>query len=136
MYADGRVVAVMDWEMVSLGNAVSDLGWWLFLQRFHTDGTGVPLPGGMLTRDESIALWEDRVGRRAEHVDFYEVVAGFHFTLVMMRIVGMFKELDPQSYTRAVTSTTGVDVDGRTVGHRSAGAEQVTTAWPRSNSLG
>ena len=99
MYADGRVVAVMDWEMVSLGNAVSDLGWWLFLQRFHTDGTGVPLPGGMLTRDESIALWEDRVGRRAEHVDFYEIVAGFHFTLVMMRIVGMFKELDPQSYT-------------------------------------
>ena len=99
MYADGRVVAVMDWEMVSLGNAVSDLGWWLFLQRFHTDGTGVPLPGGMLTRDESVALWEDRVGRRAEHVDFYEIVAGFHFTLVMMRIVGMFKELDPQSYT-------------------------------------
>ena len=99
MYADGRVVAVMDWEMVSLGNAVSDLGWWLFLQRFHTEGTGVTLPDGMLTRDETIALWEDRVGRRAEHVDFYEIVAGFHFTLVMMRIVGMFKELDPQSYT-------------------------------------
>jgi hypothetical protein len=32
----------------------SDLGWYLFLQRFHTDGTGdgVPLPEGMLTRDE------------------------------------------------------------------------------------
>jgi aminoglycoside phosphotransferase (APT) family kinase protein len=99
MYANGRCVAVMDWEMVSLGNAVSDLGWWLFLQRFHTEGTGVPLPGGMLTRDETIALWEDRVGRTAEHVDFYEIVAGFHFTLVMMRIVGMFKELDPQSYS-------------------------------------
>ena len=99
MYADGRCIAVMDWEMVSLGNAVSDLGWWLFLQRFHTEGTGVALPDGMLTRDETIALWEDRVGRRAEHVDFYEIVAGFHFTLVMMRIVGMFKELDPQSHT-------------------------------------
>ena len=99
MYANGRCIAVMDWEMVSLGNAVSDLGWWLFLQRFHTEGTGVALPDGMLTRDETIALWEDGVGRRADHVDFYEIVAGFHFTLVMMRIVGMFKELDPQSHT-------------------------------------
>jgi aminoglycoside phosphotransferase (APT) family kinase protein len=99
MYADGRVIAVMDWEMVSLGNAVSDLGWWLFLQRFHTEGNGVGLPEGMLTRDETIALWESLVGRTAEHVDFYEIVAGFHFTLVMMRITGMFKELDPSSYT-------------------------------------
>lgn len=98
MYADGRVLAVMDWEMVSLGNAVSDLGWWLFLQRFHTDGTGVALPDGMLTRDETIALWEGEVGRAAEHVDFYEIVAGFHFTLVMMRIIGMTKQFDPSSY--------------------------------------
>lgn len=98
MYGDGRVVAVMDWEMVSLGNAESDLGWWLFLQRFHTDGSGAALLPGMLTRDETIAFWESKVGRRAEHVDFYEIVAGFHFTLVMMRITGMYKELDPATY--------------------------------------
>lgn len=99
MYADGRVVAVMDWEMVAVANAVSDLGWWCFLQRFHTEGTKAPLPEGMLTREQTIAHWEHCVGREARHVDFYELVAGFHFTLVMMRIVGMYKELDPASYT-------------------------------------
>ena len=94
----GAAIAVMDWEMVSLGNAVSDLGWWLFLQRFHTEGTGVAVPTGVMSRDETIAFWEARVGRKAELVDFYEIVAGFHFTLVMMRIIGMYKELDPPSY--------------------------------------
>ena len=57
------------------------------------------MPGGTHyypTRDETIALWEDRVGRRAEHVDFYEIVAGFHFTLVMMRIVRLLEPLYEQ----------------------------------------
>jgi aminoglycoside phosphotransferase (APT) family kinase protein len=95
---DGNVIGIFDWEMVSLGNAESDLGWYLFLQRFHTDGNGVALPDGMLTRDEIISLWEDRVGRRATHVDFYEVLGGFHFTLVMMRMMTMGELLAPGSW--------------------------------------
>jgi len=98
MYRDGEVVGIFDWEMVSLGNAESDLGWWLFLQRFHTEGTGVPLPEGLMTRDESIAWWEELMGRRAAHVDFYERLAGFHFSLVMMRIKAMGDLLAPGMY--------------------------------------
>ena len=92
---DGNVIGIFDWEMVSLGNGESDLGWYLFLQRFHTDGTGVPLPEGMLTRDEIIAIWEDQLGRKAVNVDFYEALGGFHFTLVMMRIGAMTDLLAP-----------------------------------------
>jgi aminoglycoside phosphotransferase (APT) family kinase protein len=92
---EGNVIGVFDWEMVSLGNGVSDLGWYLFLQRYHTDGTGVRLPDGMLARDEIIALWESEVGRNATDVDFYEALGGFHFTLVMMRIGAMAELLAP-----------------------------------------
>jgi len=86
MFQGTVVVGVFDWEMVSLGNGESDLGWWLFLQRFHTDGTGVALPDGMLDRDETIATWERHRGRRAQHVDFYERLGGFQFSLVMVRL--------------------------------------------------
>ena len=34
MFRDHEVVAVLDWEMVALGDPRIDLGWWLFLQRF------------------------------------------------------------------------------------------------------
>jgi aminoglycoside phosphotransferase (APT) family kinase protein len=94
----GEVIGLFDWEMVSLGNAESDLGWYLFLQRFHTDGTGVPLPDGMLRRDEIIAIWEEQLGRRAVNVDFYEALGGFHFTLVMMRIGAMTELLAPGAW--------------------------------------
>lgn len=89
MYDGTEVVGVFDWEMVSLGNAESDLGWWLFLQRYSTDGVGAPLPEGMLDRDDTIACWEQHMGRRATHVDFYERLGGFHFTLVMIKLTEM-----------------------------------------------
>jgi aminoglycoside phosphotransferase (APT) family kinase protein len=86
MFDGTEVIGVFDWEMVSLGNGESDLGWWLFLQRFHTDGNGVSLPEGMLDRAETVAEWERLRGRRAEHVDFYERLGGFQFCLVMVRL--------------------------------------------------
>ena len=86
MFQGTDVVGVFDWEMVSLGNGESDLGWWCFLQRFHTEGTGVALPDGLLDRAETIAEWERLRGRPAPNVDFYELLGGFQFCLVMVRL--------------------------------------------------
>lgn len=80
------VVAILDWEMVSLGNSESDLGWWLFLEKFATIGMRVDLPEGMLTHDELIARWEHIKGRPATHVDFYERLAAFQFMMTMVRL--------------------------------------------------
>ncbi len=81
-----EVIGVFDWEMVSLGNAESDLGWWLFLQEFSLDSGGATLLPGMLDRDETIAVWQELMGRPATNVDFYQTLAGFQFGLVMVRI--------------------------------------------------
>jgi aminoglycoside phosphotransferase (APT) family kinase protein len=89
MFDGTEVIGVFDWEMVSLGNPESDLGWWLFVQRYSTEGNGVPLLEGMLDRDGTVALWEDFVGRPASHVEFYECLAGFQFTLVMVKLAEM-----------------------------------------------
>lgn len=85
-----EVIGVFDWEMVSLGNSESDLGWWLFLQRFSLDSGGASLLPGMLDRDQTIAVWEELAGRPATHVDFYELLGGFQFCLVMIKLSEMF----------------------------------------------
>jgi len=90
MFDGTEVIGVFDWEMVSLGNSESDLGWWLFLQTYLTDGVGADLLPGMLDRDQTIALWEELKGRPASDVDFYEIVAGFQFSLVMVRLAAMY----------------------------------------------
>lgn len=86
MFDGTELLAIFDWEMVSLGNAESDLGWWLFLQQFSTVGMGATLLPGMLDEAATIALWEELMGRKAVNVDFYKKLAGFHFTLVYLRI--------------------------------------------------
>ncbi len=86
LFRGTEVVAVLDWEMVSLGNSESDLAWWLFAQRYHTEGNGLPLLDGMMDRSETVAEWERHMGRDPGHLGFYEVLAGFQFTLVMIRL--------------------------------------------------
>ena len=84
------VIGVFDWEMVSLGNSESDLGWWLFLQRFSLESSGVSILPGMLDRAATITLWEELMERPATNVDFYEILAGFQFCLVMCKLAEMY----------------------------------------------
>lgn len=97
MFQGTRCVAVFDWEMAAIANAESDLGWWLFMQRFHTEGHGVPLPEGLLGRRELIERWERKVGRPATHIDFYEVLGGFHFSVIMIMLGKNMLRLAPDT---------------------------------------
>jgi aminoglycoside phosphotransferase (APT) family kinase protein len=55
LWNDFRCVAVLDWEMVTLGHPAADLGWWLFLDRYSTEGIGMAQLPGIPTRAESIS---------------------------------------------------------------------------------
>ena len=112
MYQGTDVVGVFDWEMVSLGNGESDLGWWCFLQRFHTEGTGVQLPEGLLDRAEIVAEWERLRGRAAPNVDFYELLGGLQFCLVMVRLAESMG-LPDMGWDNPVVTITGQLADAR-----------------------
>lgn len=86
LFRDSRCVAVLDWEMVSLGNPEQDLAWWLFLDWHHSAGLELPRLEGFPTRDETIARYEEMMGRCVEHFSYYEVFAAFRFAVIMIRI--------------------------------------------------
>jgi aminoglycoside phosphotransferase (APT) family kinase protein len=93
LFRDFEVVAVLDWEMVEIGDPLMDLGWWLFLERFHTVGYGQPVPPGFPGEEGAIARWEALTGRTADRdvLRFYLVWAGVRFGIVMMRLATLFK---------------------------------------------
>ncbi|MCC6764238.1 MAG: phosphotransferase family protein [Deltaproteobacteria bacterium] len=92
IFRDFRPVAVLDWEMATLGPGEVDLAWWLVLDRYHTEGVGAaPLPG-FPSRAEVIAQWEEGVGRRARDLFYYEVWGAFRFALVLIRIADQMTE--------------------------------------------
>jgi aminoglycoside phosphotransferase (APT) family kinase protein len=94
LYRDFEVVAVLDWEMVTIGDPIMDLGWWLFLQRFHTEGTGVPLLPGFFEEPRAVARWEELTGRQVDPdvLHFYIGFAGIRFGCVMMRLATLMSE--------------------------------------------
>ena len=88
IFCDDRCVAVLDWEMVTLGNPIQDLGWWIFVDRHHSEGLESPRLPGFPDRAETIARYAELIGRDVPERDlaYYEAFAGFRFGVVMIRL--------------------------------------------------
>ncbi len=85
--ADGSVSGLIDWELAAMGPSELDLAWWLYFDDLFSRRFGVARLEGLPTRDESIAIWETAVGRKAQHLDYYDVVVALRMALV---VVGAF----------------------------------------------
>ena len=93
LFHDFEVVAVLDWEMVALGDPRMDLGWWTFLDRFHEVQGPQRLPG-FPDREEIVARWSSLTGRSItpEQWQFFEIFAGLRFGIVMVRLATLFQQ--------------------------------------------
>ena len=78
--------AVLDWEMVCAGSPETDLAWTLFLDRFQSEGIGVPKLEGFPSREETVARYEELSGHEVKHLHYYEVFPGFRFTVIGVRL--------------------------------------------------
>lgn len=78
----GRVSGLIDWELAALGPSELDLAWWLYFDDLFSRRFGVTRLEGLPTRDETIAIWEAAVGRRAQNMDYYGVVVALRMALV------------------------------------------------------
>ena len=86
IFRDNRCVAVLDWEIATLGSPEEDLAWWLYLDRHHSEGVGVPQLPGFPSREETVARYEEWSGHRVRHLDYYERFAALRFSVIMARL--------------------------------------------------
>jgi len=107
IFRDSRCVAVLDWEMATLGPAEMDLGWFLLLDRHHHEAMGAPRLAGLPSREASIARWERGTGRSAADVAYWEAFAAWRFGVIMARIAAQMRhyEILPADSTFAVDNT-------------------------------
>ena len=89
MFEDFAPVAVLDWEMASVGPREIDLGWMIYIHRFFQDLVeDLEMPGmaHILRRDTVAELYRSATGHTPEHLDFYTAYAALRHGIVMFRI--------------------------------------------------
>jgi len=87
MVRDFEPVAVLDWEMATLGPPECDVAWFVYLNRFLSEGIGAPALPGFPLEDETARLYESLGGRKLGDLHYYQVWAGLRFSVIFIRII-------------------------------------------------
>ncbi|MFC4947615.1 phosphotransferase family protein [Pseudonocardia sp. GCM10023141] len=84
-----RLAAIVDWEMVTVGDPLLDLGWLLAThpEPAAAGTSAIAAAGGLPTRSEHVAEYAAHSGRALSQlhdvIDFYEVLACFKLGIVL-----------------------------------------------------
>jgi aminoglycoside phosphotransferase (APT) family kinase protein len=78
----GRITAILDWELVHLGDPHADLAW----AGLRTFAAGTSRVGGLIDREVFYRRWEARTGLRVQPkvVRYYEVMVQFKMAAMLM----------------------------------------------------
>jgi aminoglycoside phosphotransferase (APT) family kinase protein len=88
MYRDFVPVAVLDWEMATLGPRELDVAWLVYGHRIFEDiAASLELPGmpHFLRRDDVAATYESLTGHTPRDLDFYGTYAALQYGIVFLR---------------------------------------------------
>ena len=84
----GRIVAVLDWEMSTLGDPLADLGLFLLYwgradAQVIATGEAIGSQPGFLTRDEIVERYARVSGRPVDELDWYQVFAAYKLAIIV-----------------------------------------------------
>ena len=92
-----RVEAVLDWEMATLGDPLSDFGltlcYWVWATAPEVRAAGIPAltsRAGWYGRDDLVERYELRTGRDMTHIGYYEVLGVFKLAVIIQQIYCRF----------------------------------------------
>lgn len=113
MFRDFECVAVLDWDMASLGGPLVDLGFWIFMEQSWPE----PRLEGMGDRAETIRIWQEETGISTHSLHWYEVLAGYRLCAALI------------SHDRKMRAKGIVRADYRTPRERIAAGESGTPTY-------
>ena len=86
----GRVEAVLDWEMATVGDPLADLGltlcYWTLGSASAGERASISAGAGWFSRDELVERYAARTGRDVSRVRYYEVLGVFKLAVILRQI--------------------------------------------------
>jgi len=91
-----RIVAVLDWEMATLGDPLADVGLFLLYwaqndAQVIATGEGISTDAGFLSHEDVVARYAERSGRRVDELDWYVVFAGYKLAIIVEGIAARYR---------------------------------------------
>ncbi len=90
IWRDLAPVAVIDWEMANLGDPLSDLAWFVWIDRCNSVGLGTEAIEGVPEPSELYEQWHQQSGRPIDHVAYFELFTVVRYTIILeLKFVAM-----------------------------------------------
>jgi aminoglycoside phosphotransferase (APT) family kinase protein len=86
LFRDHEPVAVLDWEMATLGPRQVDLAWFCLFERFFSAELGVDNVPGFAPMEQVVARYEATAGVSVGDLRWYTVWGAYRYAVVMMRL--------------------------------------------------
>ncbi len=81
-----EIAALLDWEMLCMGDPLQDIAWWIFMDEVFSHGIGIPRLEGFPDIDTSAQLWSTLSGHKYDKLHYYRVYAGMRISLILARM--------------------------------------------------
>lgn len=94
IFDDLECVAVLDWEMVRIGDPLQDLAWWLASDRCFSEGLDLERLPGMPSHEATVTHWQEATGLSTANFPYYTILALTRFSMQMARIGQHMKKLE------------------------------------------
>jgi aminoglycoside phosphotransferase (APT) family kinase protein len=92
----GRIAAVLDWEMSTLGDPLADVGLFLLYwgqseAQIIATGQAIDEQAGFASRDEIVEMYASATGRDVDNLDFYVVFAFYKLAIIVEGIAARYR---------------------------------------------
>jgi aminoglycoside phosphotransferase (APT) family kinase protein len=98
--AEGRIAAVLDWELCTLGDPMADLGY--LMNDWNAPGEDLPSAsgtgvtatscGGFPSREALLARYEARTGTRTHQIDYYRAFQYWRLAAIVEGVLARYKK--------------------------------------------
>ena len=96
VFEDLAPVAILDWEMANISDPLTDLAWWVWIDKCNSEGLGVPRLGGLPEPKEIYASWQELTGRSIENIAWFELFAATRYAIILERKFIAMRESNPE----------------------------------------
>lgn len=89
-------VAIIDWEMANVSDPLTDLAWWVWIDKCNSEGLGVPRLPGLPSPDEIYERWHQGTGRSIRNLPWFELFAVVRYAVILELKFRAMREAHPE----------------------------------------